>query len=209
MTLTDLLTILAILLAPIVAVQVQKRLELFREESGRKLRIFKTLMATRGATISPEHVQALNMIDLEFQGKQYRNVTNAWKNYLDHLNSYPKDDEQLQMLWNDKRSDFLTSLLIEMGNSLGYEFDAVHVKKAFYIPEAHDQIEKENILIRRGLVTLLFGDNALKMEVTKLPISEQVRAEQEELNTAVRELLDGKRSLSVALSDERKKKETS
>lgn len=207
MTLTDFLTILAILIAPLMAVQVQKVIEVFREERSRKLRIFKTLMATRGATVSPEHVQALNMIDLEFRGRRYKKVTNAWKNYLDHLNSYPKDDEQLQLLWHDKRSDYLTSLLIEMGNSLGYEFDPVHVKKAIYIPEAHDQIEKENILIRRGLVTLLFGDTALKMEVTKIPISEPARAKQEALNEAIKELLDGKRNLSVTLSDKGEKKE--
>ena len=63
MTLTDILTILAVFLAPVVAVQVQKWLEVFREQRARKLWIFKTLMATRAATVSQEHVQALNMID--------------------------------------------------------------------------------------------------------------------------------------------------
>ena len=65
MKLAEVLMIIAVLLAPVVAVQVQKWLELFREDRARKLWIFKTLMATRAATVSPEHVQALNMIDLE------------------------------------------------------------------------------------------------------------------------------------------------
>jgi hypothetical protein len=207
MKFSEFLTIMAILIAPLVAVQVQKLLEVFREERGRKLRIFKTLMATRAATISPEHVQALNMIDLEFRGKQYKNVITSWNTYLDHLNSYPKDDETLQPLWGEKRIDFLTGLLIEMGRSLGYEFNAVHVKKGIYAPEAHDQIEKENILIRRGLVTLLFGGSTLKMDVTSLPVSEQARTEQKAINDAVRELLDGKRTLSVSLSDKEENKE--
>lgn len=165
MKLTDFLMILAVLLAPLVAVQVQKNLEVFREVRGRKLWIFKTLMATRAATVSPEHVQALNMIDLEFREKRFKNVTTTWKTYLDHLNSYPKEDEKRQPLWGERRVDLLTALLLEMGRSLGYEFDEVHVKKGIYAPEAHGLIEDENMLIRRGLIRVLYGDATLKMDV--------------------------------------------
>jgi hypothetical protein len=200
-TLTDLLTIGAILIAPIVAVQVQKRLEVFREQRGRKIWVFKTLMATRAATISPEHVQALNMIDLEFREKQYKNVTIAWKIYLDHLSSYPKDDEKLQPIWGERRVTLLTNLLLEMGRTLGYEFDEVHVKKGIYAPEAHGRLEEENMLVRRGLLNLLYGDTALKMNVTSFPISEQALSEQKSLRDAFQELLDGKRTLPVAVSD--------
>jgi hypothetical protein len=207
MTLTDVLTILAILIAPLVALQVQKLLEVFREKRGRKLWIFKTLMATRAATVSSEHVQALNMIDLEFRERRYRNVTIAWKTYLDHLGSYPKDDEKLQPLWGERRISLLTNLLLEMGHSLGYEFDEVHVKKGIYAPEAHGRLEEENMLIRRGLLRLLYGDVALKMDVTSFPVSEQSLAEQKALNDALKELLDGKRTLPVIISDKEGKKE--
>ena len=200
MTLTDSLTILAIVIAPLVAVQVQKRLEIFREERGRKLWIFKTLMATRAATVSAEHVQALNMIDLEFREKRYRNVTTTWKTYLDHLGSYPKEDEKLQPIWGERRVNLLTNLLLEMGRSLGYEFDEVHVKKGIYAPEAHGRLEDENMLLRRGLLRLLYGDAELKMKVTSFPVSEQSLAEQKALRDALQELLDGKRALPVAVS---------
>jgi hypothetical protein len=200
MELNNILMILAVLFAPIVAVQVQKRLEVFREERGRKLWIFKTLMATRAATVSQEHVQALNMIDLEFRGKRFKNVTTAWKSYLDHLNSYPKEDEKRQPLWAERRVDLLTALLLEMGRSLGYEFDEVHVKKGIYAPEAHGRIEDENMLIRRGLLNLLYGDTALKMDVESLPISEQEVAEQKALRQALQKLLEGGRALPVIVS---------
>jgi len=206
MTLTDSLTILAIVIAPLVAVQVQKRLEIFREERGRKLWIFKTLMATRAATVSAEHVQALNMIDLEFREKRYRNVTTAWKTYLDHLGSYPKDVENLQPIWGERRVNLLTNLLLEMGRSLGYEFDEVHVKKGIYAPEAHGRLEDENMLIRRGLLRLLYGDAELKMKVTSFPVSEQSLAEQKALRDALQELLDGKRALPVAVSGDGQEK---
>jgi hypothetical protein len=56
----------ATILGPILAVQAQKWVEIIRERRGRKLWIFHTLMATRAARTSTEHVQALNMIDLIF-----------------------------------------------------------------------------------------------------------------------------------------------
>ncbi len=174
MTLNEILSILAILLAPLVAVQVQRWLEVFREERGRRLHVFKTLMATRAATVSPEHVQALNMIDLEFHGKRYKSVTDAWKAYLDHLASFPKEaGEPAQQQWADRRVDRLTTLLMEMGKCLGYEFDEVHVKKGVYAPEAHGQIENENMLLRRGLLQLLYGDSALKMELASFSTGKQ------------------------------------
>ena len=207
MTITDFLTILAIVIAPVVAVQVQKKLEVFREQRGRKLWVFKTLMATRAATVSTEHVQALNMIDLEFREKRYKSVTTAWKTYLDHLSSYPKNDEKLQPIWGERRVDLLTNLLLEMGRSLGYEFDQVHVKKGIYAPEAHGRLEDENMLIRRGLLNLLYGDTALKMNVTSFPISQQALDEQKVLRDALQELLDGKRALPVDVTnDERDSK---
>lgn len=200
MKLAEVLTIVAVLLAPVVAVQVQKWLELFREDRARKLWIFKTLMATRAATVSPEHVQALNMIDLEFRGTRYRPVTAAWKTYLDHLGSYPKDDEKRQAVWGERRVDLLTTLLLAMGRALGYEFDDVHVKKGIYAPEAHGRLEDENMLIRRGLLRLLYGDAEIKMKVTSFPVSNEALAEQKTLRDAMQQLLDGKRSLPVAVS---------
>jgi hypothetical protein len=62
MTISDGLMLLAVLFAPLAAVQVQKWLEHHREDRERKLRIFKTLMATRATALSQEHVQALNMM---------------------------------------------------------------------------------------------------------------------------------------------------
>ncbi|QOR38570.1 hypothetical protein HNO52_08650 [Billgrantia diversa] len=198
MSLNDILTIVAILLAPIAAVQVQKWLEVFREQRGRRLNVFKTLMATRAANVSPEHVQALNMIDLEFQGKRYKPITDTWKAYLDHLASYPKDGgETLQQQWGEKRVDRLVSLLMEMGKSLGYEFDEVHVKKGVYAPEAHGQIENENLLIRRGLIRLLYGDSAVKMDVESLPVSEDEASEQKLIRKALLDVLSGKEAISV------------
>lgn len=201
-TISDWIMILAVLAAPLIAVQVQKKLEHIREIRERRLRVFKTLMATRAATISADHVQALNMIDLEFQGKKFRKVTGAWKTYLDHLGSYPKDNEKAQAVWADKRVDLLANLLSEMGNSLGYSFDDVHIKKGIYAPEAHAQTEDELLLIRRGLIRLLYGDSELKMDVTSFPIGEEEAKEQKEIRQGIKELIEGKRELPINIKSQ-------
>jgi hypothetical protein len=201
MTISDWLMILAVLLAPLIAVQVQKWLEHYREDHERKLNVFKSLMATRAAAVSPVHVQALNMIDLEFDEKKYKNVRLAWKTYLDHLGNYPNDDEKTQPVWLDKMADLLAKLLQEMGKSLGYEFDEVHIKKGIYSPVAHGNIEKENNLLRRGLLRLLYGDATLKMDVQSLPIGEEEAKEQRDIRKGIKDLLDGNKELPVVLKE--------
>lgn len=201
MTPTEILIVLSTLVAPLLAVQAQKWLERFRENQEQKLRVFKTLMSTRADIVSSAHVQALNMIDLEFQGDKFKPVRTEWKTYLDHLSSCPKGDENLQVLWGDKRVDLLVRLLIEMGKSLGYEFDEVHVKKGIYAPEAHSQIDNEKMLLRRGLLRLIDSDWHLKMDITNLPITTQsAEQEQQLLRQHLIELLNGDRSLNVATS---------
>ena len=64
----------------------------------------------------------------------------------------------------------LAELLMEMGKPLGYDFDAVHVKKGIYLPEGHMKIENEQALIRQGLLRLLFGDTNIKMDIVSFPV---------------------------------------
>ena len=71
MTTSDWVMVFAVLIAPLLAVQAQKFIERMREKRQRKLSIFFQLMATRATRVAPQHVQALNMIDIEFYGKRY------------------------------------------------------------------------------------------------------------------------------------------
>ncbi|MEO8839424.1 MAG: DUF6680 family protein [Herbaspirillum sp.] len=179
MSLTNILIILATIFAPLFAVQVQKWLERFREDRNRKLQIFKTLMSTRATLISTRYVEALNMIDLEFRGSRYKSVRADWKTYLDHLSSYPKEDEKYQVIWGEKRLDLLTELLIAMGKSLGYEFDQVEVKKGIYAPMAYSRNQDEDVLLRRGITRILHGESSLKMDITSFPDAHQRPTEQQ------------------------------
>jgi hypothetical protein len=83
MTSGDWAIVFATLMGPVLAVQAQKWIESLRRTSEAKDLIFKSLMATRGARLSPEHVRALNMIDLTFYGKGVSRRTKMEQNVLD------------------------------------------------------------------------------------------------------------------------------
>jgi hypothetical protein len=120
--------IIATLLGPILAVQAQKAVERARERNNRKSWVFHTLMATRAARLSADHVQALNMIDLAFYGKRifgiHRRskketiVLDAWHEYLDHLNT--KYEEDNFSLWVTKGDELFVNLLFSLADDVGF-----------------------------------------------------------------------------------------
>ena len=160
-----LITVFAIFRAPIVALRLQKEIETFNEKKQRKLGVFKTLLATRASTTSLEHVQSLNMIDIEFY--EEKNIRDHWNIYRDHLNSYPQNqDKATQDRWEEKRRDYLTDLLYAMSLFFDYDFDKVILKKGAYSPVVHGIIDLEQALIRKGFVEILAGEKTIKVELT-------------------------------------------
>jgi hypothetical protein len=167
MTIADVLIILATLAGPIIAVQVTRYVDNRREKHGRKLQIYKTLMATRAYTLAPAHVEALNLIDLEFSSHSHKekHVVEVWKQYLDVLGDRSLTPER----WAEKRMELLVDLLFVMGQCLDYKFDKTHIKNATYAPVAHGRVEEENDAIRSHTLELLQGKRTLPMFVTNFP----------------------------------------
>lgn len=166
MTIDNVIMTIAILLAPIVAIQIQKYLESFRDRKSRKINIYKTLMATRATSLSEKHIVALNSIDLEFNERKYIKVKKAWKIYLDHLNKpIPDDTPESDNLWKEKSANYLCNLLVEMGNSLNFKFDEVDIKNNIYLPIAHDNIDKEINFMRRGINEVLLGHRSIIINI--------------------------------------------
>lgn len=168
MEISNVLTITAIFVGPIVAVQLEKFLQRRGELRERKRGIFKTLMTTRGSSLSLAHVEALNRIDLEFSNEdKYINVIGAWKEYFDNLGQKFETNEELKF-WMIKNEELLANLLYEMGKSLGYKFDKVLIKRNIYFPAAHARIERENELIREGLINILNGETLLPVSIKNI-----------------------------------------
>jgi uncharacterized protein DUF6680 len=168
------ITIAAIILGPILAVQAQKWIETARAKKNQRLLIFKRLMATRATTLSPVHVEALNMIDLDFAGRGKKNeqVRLRWKEYLDHLASLdPDPDRQKAQLpaWSQKNQDLLADLLHDMGKAVGYNFDKVQIRRGIYSPMGHANLEFETQAIRKLTLEILAGRRALPLDLRSLP----------------------------------------
>lgn len=168
----DWITISAIIIGPILAVQAQKMLEAIRFKKQRRLNLFHTLMSTRANRISNEHVAALNMIDIEFYGRNIfgmkfqstseKSVTNAWKNYNDQLNSQYLPEQFA--VWFERGDQLFTTLLYDMSNSLSYNFDEVQLKRDCYRPIAHGNLEQDQQLLRKALLELMEGTRALPIK---------------------------------------------
>ena len=175
MTISDWLVILAILLAPILAIQIQKFIESRKEAKTRKMQIFRTLMATRATPLYPQHVEALNMIGIEFFNN--KEITDAWKLLLDNFENYPQDtkDPNYQAKLHtctEKSKDLLTDLLFEMAKSLDYTFDKVHLKRGAYIPKGHADYMLDQEFIRRAFVGVLLGQVPIPIKVVSMPSEE-------------------------------------
>jgi hypothetical protein len=68
---------------------------------SRRLEIFRTLMATRQIPISREHVNSLNLIEVDFYGCE--NVQSEWLTYKAHLFTGGTEDDA----WREKKSGCL------------------------------------------------------------------------------------------------------
>jgi hypothetical protein len=127
MTASDWMVILAVLLAPIIAIQVSTYIEKRRERRLRRFSVFRTLMTTRATKLSQAFVEALNMIDVEFYGNDRKSkaVREDWKSLLDHLYDKSLSGEA----WAIKKEDLTSELLHKMALSLGNHFDVTFQRK--------------------------------------------------------------------------------
>lgn len=194
--LTDVAIVVAALLGPVLAVQAQKLLERRRDVKERRLAIFRTLMATRAAMLSPQHVEALNAVPVEFYGSSLvlRQINEAWKLYLDHHDErLPPNDA-----WAQKRLDLFQDMLHLMSQFLGYSFSKTQLARDIYSPRAHGDLETEQTIIRRGLVNLFSGEFALPLAVKEFPASDPGNAElQAALQQVLTAALQGKKPLAL------------
>ena len=167
----------AVYAAPQKALEIQWKLQLRDAAQKRRLDVFRALMATRGNILHYRHVEALNLIDLEFSEASEKDIRDAWKAYLDHLNAPTGDQEPeeekrkaLQSQWQEQRQDLLAELLQKMGVQLGYGFDFTYLKGRAYYPQGHGTIVEEEGELRRGLIQMLWKGRPLIVRAVNPPV---------------------------------------
>jgi len=161
--------VLATFFGPIFAVQAQKWIESARNARERREAVFKALMSSRGAGLSPKHVEALNMISLEFPADRFRAVNEAWRTYHAHLSEPVHTDTAAASVWSAKQPDLLTNLLAAMASALGYRFGETDIKKGSYAPMQYMSDEQEQRRLRAAFIDVLTGKTSVKTDVASLP----------------------------------------
>ncbi|WP_410695811.1 DUF6680 family protein [Citrobacter freundii] len=136
----DFIVVVATLLAPILAVQIQVLREQItskkneerhkkQEAESRQLLAFRQMMAYRANPLDPFFIQALNIIPVDFKGVEIVEV--AWKKYFEQLCVRANSQENWVELCNDRRCE----LLAAMAKYLGYEFSLQELKDEKYMAE--------------------------------------------------------------------------
>jgi hypothetical protein len=122
--------VFATLLGPIFAVLIS----LWREQRtalyNRRLWVFRTLMATRRVGISTNHVNALNMVEVDFY--KCPKIEAAWAVYHTYLNDTSKTENEA---WYVEKEKLLSKLLFEIGVVLKFDIQAIDIFKGGYAPK--------------------------------------------------------------------------
>jgi hypothetical protein len=184
--------IIATFFGPIAAVQIQKWLDRRGEVNRRQVEVFRTLMASRVTANSPQHVNALNAIPLEFH--KVESVLLAWSDLLLHLNT---DGRANFDEWNRTRITRFTALLLAMGKHLHYKFREAEIQDRAYFPEWQVALQNDQDLLRKALIGLASGTGSLNMKVTEFPGDPDVIRRTNELQALLIEWLEGKRTPTV------------
>jgi hypothetical protein len=177
MLMSEILMIIAIVVSPIIAIQVENYRERICADKQRRLEIFRTLMATRSIRLDPRHIEALNMIELDFH--KSKEVKEKWKEYFTHLykqNPHPEGTEKHETMkaeWLEKSSDLLSQLLHVMGKSLGYNFNEMKIKYSSYCPEGSIEKEKDLLVLRQQLARIVKGEIPLPVIIYGKPSSDE------------------------------------
>jgi hypothetical protein len=116
-------------LGPIFAVLITLWRESRNSLKARRLWVFRTLMATRRVGISLEHVNALNLVEVDLYG--CGKVQEHWKIYKDHLFSTAPPDND----WHEKKERLLANMLFEMATALRFRIPAMEIFKGGYAPQ--------------------------------------------------------------------------
>ena len=126
--LISIISIIAIIMGPILAVQAESWLSRERQKREQRLQVFRILMLTRKIPLSPLRIDALNSIDFYFDRDE--EVTKKWREYLAKI----KEIEQISDLADEKFID----LLEEMAKALGYKkFDKTYIRETVYLPQEY------------------------------------------------------------------------
>jgi hypothetical protein len=142
-------------------------------------------MRTRRTPVAPEHVGALNLIEIEFA--KDGEVISSWKALLQHFSTqhgrYPEEsvvdsmDQQERSQRNrifeerlgQERARLLAKLLHAIAKRLGFRAEQLEIFEGGYTPQGWIDVDLEQRIIRRYGVDLAGGRAVLPISVSDFP----------------------------------------
>lgn len=181
MTWHEAINLIAIIIGPVLAVCVTLGYQSYTEARERRLSVFRSLMKTRRRTLDPEHVSALNMVEVEFfKDKDVRAALGAYVALFNQR--MPSEGEagasEFWEKFNRDREEKLVLLLDKMARKLGYGFEQLEILKGGYAPRYYDDVELESQKARRLFAHLydLSNGRGLPIDVVDYRTAEQIRS---------------------------------
>lgn len=168
-TIIAIATIAAIVVGPILAVMVTRCIDEWRLKQTRRMDVFRTLMRTRRIRLNPDHVGALNLVEIEFYGEKA--VLDAWKAYWEHLHlQVPPTPNEQQQFFQDQDGR-LTKLLHAIAKSLRFKMEQWDIFEGGYVPQGWLVDEQTARELRALTLDILNGRRGIPVIPMNLPMA--------------------------------------
>jgi hypothetical protein len=123
MTFEQIVTVVALVLGPLLAVAITLFAQHLNNVRAQRLWIFQTLMAFRMDAFNAERIKALALIDVAFHN--VASIRQKWKEYYEALNNpiYKEGQNNAVNAWNKKQNVMLAEMaqFLGYGKQIGYE----------------------------------------------------------------------------------------
>ena len=152
-------TVAAIIYGPIRAVEITRKKDLERDADARKRLILAALMRTRKMVIHPDHVGALNQVQLEFFN--HPEVLVSYRAYIANLSeTVPPPGNDLQNFLT-RRNDLFFDLLYQIATASGVTVDRHELDRLAYVPFGWQSEQEELRAFRTAMLAVLQGQKPL------------------------------------------------
>jgi hypothetical protein len=185
LTVNDWLTLAAIVFGPLLGAWFALWLSGRREKRDRRFDIFRTLMRTRRTPIWPDHVGALNLVEIEFSDNP--EVIRAWKALFEHFGQpqprhsdeelpnglgeveYLEREKRYNVRIGQERHSLLSKLLHAIGKNLGFKIEQLEIFEGGYTPQGWGTVEDEQTAVRRLFTDIALGRRMFPIGVFHFP----------------------------------------
>jgi hypothetical protein len=141
----ELLTLLAIVLGPVMAVILQLTSERRRRKREMQTQTMRMLVSTRHLAGDPNYTTAINMIPIDFNNN--RKIMDAWNAYIDAIMFKPSPgDEEAHNKNVISKQTYLIFLILSY---LGYDLPETKIQNTAYA--AGGYIQRDNLMINGWL----------------------------------------------------------